>query len=231
MVAYNKDGATNHLGGFFFTSIPSFGHDVHRVICYQCASFSKVFGRISGDNSLCIFNLKASWDTKLFSYFNFYSLYNIRKDQLYRISGSEFHDWLLGTEKLSGLSRNGPQHMTKVNIFKCFTTEQSSARKKLAQVEFALGIFNWQETLKYIRQPKIEFPVPSQHPSLIGTCHESVPPKFVSIRSETLHLQSFPSKCNYEALGHIEEAIGEKASLESDVHWLKKLLWGSLSSF
>lgn len=28
-------------------------------------------------------------------------------------------------------------------------------------------------------------------------------------------------KCNYEALGHIEEATREKASLKSDVHWLK----------
>ena len=149
----------------FFTSTPSFGRDVHRVICYQWARFSKVpklFGRISGDNSLCIFNLKASWDTKLFSYFNFYSLYNKREDQLYRISGSEFHDWLLAPEKFSGLSRNGPQNITKVNILKCFTTEPSSARKKLAQVEFALGIFKWhQETLKYMRQPKIELLVPS----------------------------------------------------------------------
>ena len=166
MVAYHKDGATNHLGGFSSRQLHLSGVTfTGSFICYQWARFSKVpkpFGRISGDNSLCIFNLKASWDTKLFSYFNFYSLYNKREDQLYRISGSEFHDWLLAPEKFSGLSRNGPQNMTKVNILKCFTTEQSNARKKLAQVEFALGIFKWhQETLKYIRQPKIELLVPS----------------------------------------------------------------------
>ena len=32
--------------------------------------------------------------TKLRGYFNFHSLYNIWKDQLYRISGSEFDEWL-----------------------------------------------------------------------------------------------------------------------------------------
>ena len=39
-------------------------------------------------NSLCIFKTKASRGKKLDSYFNFYSLYNIWKDQLYSISGS-----------------------------------------------------------------------------------------------------------------------------------------------
>ena len=59
-------------------------------------------------NSLCIFKTMASRGTKLCSYFNFYSLYNIWKDQLCRISGSEFNEWLFGPEKFSGLSRNGP---------------------------------------------------------------------------------------------------------------------------
>ena len=52
-------------------------------------------------NSLCIFKTKASRDKKLCSYFNLYSLY--------RISGSEFYEWLFGSEKFSGLSRNGLQ--------------------------------------------------------------------------------------------------------------------------
>ena len=60
-------------------------------------------------NSLCIFKTKASRGTKLCIYFNFYSLYNIRKDRLHRISGSQFYEWLFGPGKLSGLSRNGPQ--------------------------------------------------------------------------------------------------------------------------
>ena len=34
---------------------------------------------------------------KLCSYFNFYFLYNISKDQLYRKGGSEFYEWLFGT--------------------------------------------------------------------------------------------------------------------------------------
>ena len=47
-------------------------------------------------NSICIFKTKASRGTKLCSHFNFYSLYNIFKDQLYRMSGSEFYVWLFG---------------------------------------------------------------------------------------------------------------------------------------
>ena len=57
-------------------------------------------------NSVGIFKTKASRGTKLCSYF-IYSLYNIWKDQLYRISGSEFYEWLFGHEDLSGLPRNG----------------------------------------------------------------------------------------------------------------------------
>ena len=48
-------------------------------------------------NSLCIFKTKATRGSKLCSYFGCYSLYNILKDQLYRISGSEFYEWLFGT--------------------------------------------------------------------------------------------------------------------------------------
>ena len=59
-------------------------------------------------NSLCIFKTKASWATELCCYNNFYSLYNIWKDQLHRISGSECYECLFGSETFSGLSRNGP---------------------------------------------------------------------------------------------------------------------------
>ena len=48
-------------------------------------------------NSLCIFKTKVSWGTKLCTYFYFSSLYNIWKDQLYRISRPEFFDfWEMG---------------------------------------------------------------------------------------------------------------------------------------
>ena len=57
-------------------------------------------------NSFCIFKTKVFHVTKLCSYFNFYCLYNIRKDELYRISGSDFYEWLFGLVKFSGLLRN-----------------------------------------------------------------------------------------------------------------------------
>ena len=62
-------------------------------------------------NSLCIFKKKASRSTKLCSYFCFYSLYNIWKDQLYRISRSYFYEWLFGPAKFSGLLRNTAQEV------------------------------------------------------------------------------------------------------------------------
>ena len=38
------------------------------------------------------------------------------KDQLYRISRSEFYEWLFGPEKFSGLSRNGPQDVGETTV-------------------------------------------------------------------------------------------------------------------
>ena len=43
---------------------------------------------------------------KLCSYFHFYPLCNMWKDQLHTISGSEFYEWLFGLVKFSGLLRN-----------------------------------------------------------------------------------------------------------------------------
>ena len=60
----------------------------------------------SGDIILCIFKTKVFRVTKLRSYFNFYSVYDIKKDQLYRISGSKFYEWLFGPVKFSGLLRS-----------------------------------------------------------------------------------------------------------------------------
>ena len=82
-----------------------------------CSSFLDSFETFRAyfgwHNSLCIFKTKASRGTKPWTYFNFYLLYNIWKDQLHRISESEFYQWLFGPEKFSGLSRNGPQILTK----------------------------------------------------------------------------------------------------------------------
>ena len=62
-----------------------------RVTSRSGDRFSKVpklFGRILGD----IIKTKASRGTTLCSYFHFYSLYNVWKDQNYGISWSEFLD-------------------------------------------------------------------------------------------------------------------------------------------
>ena len=57
-------------------------------------------------NSLCIFKTMVFRVTQLGSYFNFYSLYNIWKDQLYRISRLKFYEWLFGPVKFLGLLGN-----------------------------------------------------------------------------------------------------------------------------
>ena len=61
-------------------------------------SVSRKSRRISGDVIHLLSSkrkcTKASRGTKLRSYFNFYFLYNIWKDQLYRISGSEIYEWV-----------------------------------------------------------------------------------------------------------------------------------------
>ena len=46
---------------------------------------------------------------KLHSNFSFCYLENMVKDRLSKTSGCQFHKLLLAPEKLSGLSRNGPQ--------------------------------------------------------------------------------------------------------------------------
>ena len=75
-------------------------------------------------NSLCIFKTKAFRGTKLCSHFCFSSLYNIWKDQLYRISRSYFYKWLFGPEKFSGLSRNGPLHRKVFSGYSGFPSPQ-----------------------------------------------------------------------------------------------------------
>ena len=97
------------VGGHFLTLIE---FKVHLITCNPGARFSKVPTLFGWHSSLCIFKAKASRSTKLCTYPNFYSLYNIRKDQLHRISGSQFYEWLFGPEKSSGLSRNRPLNMS-----------------------------------------------------------------------------------------------------------------------
>ena len=63
----------------------------------------KLFGR---HNSLCVFKTKVVRGEKLHSYFNFPSLYNIWKVQLYTISGTKFYKWFFWPEIFPGCSRS-----------------------------------------------------------------------------------------------------------------------------
>ena len=82
---------------------------------------SKVPTLFGWHSSLCIFKAKASQSTKLCTYLNLYSLYNICKDQLYRINGWQFYEWLFGLEKSSGLSGNRALvTIFAVRLFFCF---------------------------------------------------------------------------------------------------------------
>ena len=56
---------------------------------------------------------------KTYYSFQLYYLYSIWKEQLYKISGSEFYEWLFGPENISGLSRNGPQ-ASNIEVMKCY---------------------------------------------------------------------------------------------------------------
>ena len=47
----------------------------------------------------------------------------IVKDQLFRISGSQFLKWLFGPEKFTGLSRNGPLVITSYILMPCIIEE------------------------------------------------------------------------------------------------------------
>ena len=97
------------------------------------ACFSNVPKLFGWHYSFCIFKMKVSRVTKICSYFNFYSLCNIWKDQLYRISQSEFYEWLFGPLKFSGLLRNARQGLSgldncddHVNILSLFPYVVSS---------------------------------------------------------------------------------------------------------
>ena len=119
-----NNNKNNNLSRSFLASIAANGHDtilVHgphgKRTGLNCRTPGARFSEVPKTfrvffkwyNSLCIFKTKAFRDTKLCSYLNFYSLYNVWKDQLHRIGESEFYEWLFGLEKPWGLSRNGPQ--------------------------------------------------------------------------------------------------------------------------
>ena len=72
------------------------------------ACFSKVPKLFGRHNSLCIFKMKASRGTKLCSYFYFYSLCNIWKDQLYRISRSYFTNGFSFPKVLGTFEKRAP---------------------------------------------------------------------------------------------------------------------------
>ena len=77
-------------------------------LCLCEARFSKVPKRNNNSNIviiiiiIIIIIINNNNNTGFLSY----SLYNIWKDPLYRMSGSEFYEWLFGPDTFSGLSRN-----------------------------------------------------------------------------------------------------------------------------
>lgn len=67
--------------------------------------------------SPCIFNnssiIRSCLEARNFSvYFNFHSLYKTWKHQSYRISGSEYYEWLFGPANYSRLLRSGPHTLS-----------------------------------------------------------------------------------------------------------------------
>ena len=75
------------------------------------ACFSKVpklFGRISGDIILFVSSKRRRLEVRNFAVIFIYIPFTTyEKTQLYRVSRSEFYEWLFCPEKFSGLSRNG----------------------------------------------------------------------------------------------------------------------------
>ena len=64
-----------------------------------------------------------------------------RAEQLYRISGSEFHEGLFGPEKFSGLSRNGSQAILGTENLKhlTFTTLWVSTPNKAVNLSYVIS--------------------------------------------------------------------------------------------
>ena len=70
--------------------------------------------RILGDITPFVSSKRRRLEARNFSvYFNFHSLYKTWKHQSYKISGSEYYEWLFGPVNFSGLSRNGPHTLSR----------------------------------------------------------------------------------------------------------------------
>ena len=75
------------------------------------ARFSKVpkpFGRISGDIIHFVSSKRKRLEARNIAVILILFPLQHMKRSAFRISGSEFYEWLFGPEKFSGLSRNGP---------------------------------------------------------------------------------------------------------------------------
>ena len=74
--------------------------------------FSKVpkpFARISGDIIHFVSSKRKRLEARNFAVILILFPLQHMKRSAFRISGSEFYEWLFGPEKFSGLSRNGPE--------------------------------------------------------------------------------------------------------------------------
>ena len=67
-------------------------------------------------NFLRISKTKTFLGMKFCNKFSLWDLEIIVKDQLFRLSGSQFLKCLFGPEKFTGLSRNGPQVRSEIEL-------------------------------------------------------------------------------------------------------------------
>ena len=83
------------------------------------ARFSKVpklYGAFSGVTIPFVSQERRGFNSSNFSCFSFCCLENMFKDRLSKTSGWQFHKWLFGPEKFSGLSRNEPQRRAEQSL-------------------------------------------------------------------------------------------------------------------
>ena len=97
--------------------------------------------------SLCIFKTKAFWGTKLCSYLNFHSLYNIWRDQLHRISEPEFYEWLFGPKGFGTFENRVPLRRHKNVNWKFLDSFKSFVRSLLVWAGW-----RWEEKKNICRQ-------------------------------------------------------------------------------
>ena len=92
----------------------------------------KLFGRILCDIVLFVCSQGRRLDARNFAVILFFTPFKTLKDQLYRVSRSEFYEWPFGPEKFSELSRNVPLNSVCFSFLDCFSVRTADANKIMA---------------------------------------------------------------------------------------------------